>query len=263
MSAATDFISPPSLDELTARFMARRSTGADDGADLATAEVEPHEVMGGFRTDSRVGWTEVTGYFRLLKLPAEKMAAVAEWASYAGMPAATFALPMAAGMFPQQVREFQPLLGTDDLSEFKPERNAKPIPGFGGLRGWAAKAGKGKSPAAALVAAGLTAGLGDTAAADAALQAAEPLCGDEWRAAWENQRAATLWLTGRHAEALAAWDSMADSPAVTFNRGMARLFLNRSAESVAYLERAATQLPDHSGWSHLANLYLSLAETRA
>jgi hypothetical protein len=53
---------------------------------------------------------------------------------------------------------------------------------------------------------------------------------------------------------------MSDSPAVMFNRGMARLFLGQIAEAREWLQKTVDSIPETSGWNALARLYLAVAE---
>ena len=57
-----------------------------------------------------------------------------------------------------------------------------------------------------------------------------------------------------------AWDATTESPAVLFNRGMARLFLGQIAEAREWLQKAIDAIPEASGWNALARLYLAVAE---
>jgi hypothetical protein len=77
-----------------------------------------------------------------------------------------------------------------------------------------------------------------------------------------NEAAALLWHRGGYAKADAAWAELPDSVPVRFNRGMAALFLGRSAEAATHLRAAVAGLPETSAWHHLASLYLTLAEMK-
>jgi hypothetical protein len=241
----------PSLDELMARFLAARAAGSSgDAPDLG--DVEPHEVTGGFRATAASTWEEARAVFGLFGVESEKLAPPPDWATFAALATPTAAVPLAAGLFPQRVRTI-PALSS-------PAATPDQAPGFTGLRAWVRKALESRSPTTLLVAAGVAAGLGDWSDAEAALAASQPLCEGRWRAAWVNQRAAVQWLRGRTAEAAATWATFdADAP-VAFNRGMAELFGRQPGRGRQPLRDAAGRLPDGSGWSHLAKLYLSLAE---
>ena len=84
----------------------------------------------------------------------------------------------------------------------------------------------------------------------------------DWQAIWANEEAALAWHRGNLDEAAALWQKQPDSIPALFNRGMAALFLDRAAEARSFLSQAAVQLPEASGWRHLAQLYLALAEMR-
>jgi tetratricopeptide (TPR) repeat protein len=75
-----------------------------------------------------------------------------------------------------------------------------------------------------------------------------------------NEQAALLWQRGECDAALSAWDALAESPEVLFNRGMARLFLGKATEAKPLLAKALDAIPDTSGWNALARLYLAVAE---
>ena len=117
----------------------------------------------------------------------------------------------------------------------------------GALRSWVAKNGA----ANPLVAAGIARTLGDFDASEKLLAAVTGA---------DNDRAALLWARGRCDEALAAWDAMADAPAVLFNRGMARLFAGQIAGARPLLQKAIDAIPETSGWHALARLYLAVAD---
>jgi tetratricopeptide (TPR) repeat protein len=82
----------------------------------------------------------------------------------------------------------------------------------------------------------------------------------EWRAAWENERAAVAWHQGQTKEALTSWQAQKESIPVLFNRGMACLFLNQRADARPALQKTVAHLPDDDAWHHLGRLYLALAE---
>ncbi len=238
----------PSLDELMTRFLSARTAG--DAPE--SGEVEPHEVAGGFRATAASTWEEARAVFGLFGIEPEPLALPPDWAAFAALATPTAAVPLAAGLFPQRVRAI-PVLSA-------PAAPPDQAVGFAGLRGWVRKALASGSPTTLLVAAGVAAGLGDWADAEAALAAARPLCEGRWRAAWVNQRAAVQWLRGRTAEAAATWATSDDDAPVAFNRGVADLFGRQPGRGRQPLRAAAARLPDGSGWSHLARLYLSLAE---
>jgi tetratricopeptide (TPR) repeat protein len=244
---ATDPTAQPTIDSLMVRFLANRSDAAAAAVETGESEVEPHEVAAGFRVDPRAAWLDATAQLTTGgNAPAPAGPLPNEWAALVAQPAAAFAVPMAAGHFPQRVKDLQPLLAKVRAAELRPTGTQAPLPKFAALRNWLAKNG----PANPAVAAGIARTLGDFDTADALLSAAGTA----------SDRAATLWARGQCADALAAWDAAPESPAVLFNRGMARLFLGRAAEAREPLQKATDAIPETSGWNALARLYLALAE---
>jgi tetratricopeptide (TPR) repeat protein len=247
----------PTLGDLMFRFLANRSDAAGAAVESAQGEVEPHEVAAGFRVDPRAAWTDAVAP---LNAPAGSLPN--DWATLAGQPAAAFAVPMAAGNFPQQVKDLQPLISRFEPDRLRPTAGQASMPGLSGLRNWVGRESA-KSPQQALLAAGVARVLGDHDRAAEILLKAEPQCTAALRPLWQNETAALLWHRGRCDEALAAWKTMPETPAVLFNRGMALLFLGKSAEARTALSRAIEELPEASGWNALARLYLAVAEMQA
>jgi tetratricopeptide (TPR) repeat protein len=245
---ASNASAQPTIDALMVRFLATRSDAAAAAVESGESEVEPHEVAAGFRVDPRAAWLDATAALTTGgNAPPPAIQPPTEWAALVAQPAAAFALPMAAGHFPQRVKDLQPLLANFNPNELRPSGTQPVMPGFPGLRNWLAKHGS-EHP---LIAAGIARTLGE-------FDTAERLFGAVANAA--NDRAATLWAKGACAEALTAWDAMPESPAVLFNRGMARLFLGQFAEAREWLQKAVDAIPETSGWNALARLYLAVAE---
>ncbi len=239
----------PSLDELMSRFLAAKAPQSDANA----GEVEPHEVTGGFRATAAITWAEATAVFRLFGVQPEKVACPPEWAAFTALDTAVVAVPLAAGLFPQRVRHVPSLLAQADLSAARPKA-ASPVSGFTALRNWVRKALASKSPTQLLIASGIAASLGDWAEAEQALATAEPLCDGAWRTIWENQSASVRWLRGNDLDS-----TMNTAP---FNRGLAALFGDNATTAEAIFREVIPNLPESSGWIHLAQLYHVLAHTR-
>jgi hypothetical protein len=238
----------PTIDALMVRFLANRSDAAASAVETGESEVEPYEVAAGFRVDPRAAWLDATAQITTGgNAPPPAVQPPTEWATLVAQPAAAFAVPMAPGHFPQRVKDLQPLLTKFDPNELRPSGSQGATPGFAGLRNWIAKHGS-KNPT---VAAGIARTLGDFDTADALLADTTGT---------ENDRAAVLWARGRCAEAHAAWNALTESPAVLFNRGMAKLFLGQMSDARAELQRAVDAIPETSGWNALARLYLAVAE---
>jgi hypothetical protein len=84
----------------------------------------------------------------------------------------------------------------------------------------------------------------------------------EWRPVWENEKGALAWHRGAGEEARQLWLAQAASVPVLFNRGMSALFLGRSREARPDLKEVVKAISESSAWHHLAQLYLTLTETR-
>jgi|SRR5579883_6446 len=238
----------PTIESLMVRFLANRSDAALAAVELGESEVEPHEVAAGFRVDPRAAWLDATAAIILGgNAPPPAVQPPTEWSALVAQPAAAFAMPMAAGHFPQRVKDLQPLLAKFNPNELRPSGTQPTTPGFPGLRNWVAKNG----PTTPLLAAGIARMLGDFDTA-ASLLSSQVDCA--------NDHASLMWVRGACTEALMAWDAMPDTPAVLFNRGMARLFLGRIAEARDWLQKAVDVIPETSGWNALARLYLAVAE---
>ena len=254
-NAANSF-GQPSLNDLMVRFLATRSDAAPVVAvESAEGGVEPYDVAAGFWVDPRAAWTDAVASLELAGGSPPP-----EWAAVAGQPAGSYAVPMAAGNFPQRVKDLQPLLTRFNPAGLRPTGDRPATSGLTALRGWVAREGKKADAVAVLLAAGVARGLCDFDRAAELLASAEPLCTGGLRAAWENERAALLWQTGECDAALAAWTAAIDTPAAQFNRGMALLFLGRLADAKVALAEAARVLPEAGGWNALARLYLAVAE---
>ncbi|MCS6864779.1 MAG: hypothetical protein RMJ56_18285 [Gemmataceae bacterium] len=241
---------PPTIDDLMVRFLAHRSDAADAAVDPVESEVEPHEVAAGFRVDARAAWLDAVAAGTWGgNAPTPAIQPPNEWPALVAQSPAVFALPLAAGHFPQQVKDLHPLLVNFHPHELRRCRPT-PRPGFHELRAWITR----QRLTLPLLAAGIARLLGDDASAD------------DWLVAVpyaENDRAANLWMKGEWEAARAAWDRQTETPAVLFNRGMARLFLGQLAAARPWLQTATSAIPETSGWNALARLYLAVAEIHA
>lgn len=247
---SSESIGQPTLTDLMVRFLATRSDAATMAAvEPASGDVEPHEVAAGFRVDPRTAWTDaIAATHAAAPIPSE-------WSSFVNQPSAAFAVAMAAGNFPQRVKDLHPLLKKFDAKELRPKTGQVAVSGLSGLSGlWAWV--ESESTSAPLLAAGVARSLGDFERAEQILSTAK----SEPKAAHDNELAALLWHRGQCEKALSAWSAMADSPTVHFNRGMALLFTGRTVEARTQLSAAIAGLPEASGWNALARLYLAVAE---
>jgi len=237
----------PSLEELTLRFLAQRSDAAAVAAvESGESEVEPHEVAAGFRVDPRACWSDALAANPGALPPGSPPPAMPpHWSALVNQLAPCLAVPMAAGNFPQRVRDLEPLLEKFDPDELRPSRHHSPLPGYEGLRDWVRR----HAADYPVLAGGLARLLGDLDTAARLLPADD-----------ENERAASMWQSGQCSEAYAAWTTAPSTPAVLFNHGMAALFTGRITEASDTLAEAAAAIPETTGWGALCRLYLSVAQ---
>src|SRR5690349_17163718 len=95
-ATASESFGPPSLQDLTVRFLASRSdaafaTAVEPGAG---SEVEPHEVAAGFRIDPRAAWIDAMAALAPRSdSTTHPGTAPADWAGLVGQPVAVLAQP--------------------------------------------------------------------------------------------------------------------------------------------------------------------------
>jgi tetratricopeptide (TPR) repeat protein len=257
---APEFKTPPSLADLTLRFVNRPvDAGALEAEAAALGEVEPHEVSVGFRADPRLAWNEGLAAFGL-RDGLKSVSVPSEWAAVVVRHEAVAAQPFALAGYPQRVRDLTTLVQAKDLAKLNvpgEARAASPA-----LRSWAAKQAANGTPAAALLAAATLRAAHDHEQAQAALDALRDKAPAELKDAFANEEAALLWESGDVAGAAKVWERLPENPAVLFNRGLAALFLGQSLKARDFFKKAVAELPETSGWHHLGGLYLTLAEMR-
>lgn len=238
---------PPSIDELTARFLARSAEESP-----VFGEVEAYDAVPAQAVDPRSAWTEALAALgdvdakSLGKLPGCWATLLANLDSQTGTT-------MAAGNFPQAVRDWLPLVQNADLSRTLGATG--PTADVAGLSEWIATLTRTGEPTRLILAAGIL------RLARCYDEAAELLSRVSGTTA-DNERAALAWHRGDHATARQLWSEMPESTPVLFNRGMAALFQGDIPAARRDLKAAADQLSDATGWHHLARLYQALAESR-
>jgi hypothetical protein len=255
---------PPSLAEMTARYLARQLDARALGlaAGTVTGEVVPHEAVPVQTVEPRLAWDEAVSVLKCFPSasPTQLMAPPPDWATLVACQEPAFALAFCAGNFPQLVRNLLPLMRTTDLSTLQ-STAARPA-SISTLTAWAAEKPREQSFAQTILGLGVLR-LGREF--DEAAQMVHQLDGQvpgEWQAAWANEKAALLWHRGQPEEALALWQGQTPNAAVLFNRGMATLFLGKPKDARPVLTEAVAQIPEERAWHHLGRLYLALAEMR-
>jgi hypothetical protein len=233
----------PSLAELTSRAVARSNQVHSD--ELA-GDVEPHEILATFRVDAQAAWIDSQLALKLLGLTVSLKTSPNDWATFVDSSTGRLGIPMAAGQFPQRLREVAGLFAANLVEPSK----LKPI-GMSGLKNWVGRTQTSKNLAEKLLASGIGHEVGEVVS---------PISGHS--PAEINEQAARLWIDGQREAALSVWQTLLDSPVASFNVGMALLMLNRAPMAISHLQAAVATLPADSGWQQLAALYLSVALIR-
>jgi hypothetical protein len=229
----------PSIDTLTARFLARQSVSPEG---VAASEVEPHDVLTGFRAGAASTWKDATAVLGLFG-ESTPMPLPPEWAAFVSQLADVSILPMGIGSIPQRVRAIAAKRSTESVAG----------PAHAKLSQWIAVRRKAGSPLDLIVAGAMLRAMGDLAGAESCLADAKPAT-EAQRQLLANERAVLLWQKGQATEALEAWEAMESTPVTVFNRAVAHWVAGRADVAEALFADAANRLPESSGWAHLAGM---------
>lgn len=240
-------------DQLAAREAG--FAGTDD-----MGEVIPHEAGPVQPVDPRLAWDGATAALTLARpeIKTTTLQRPTDWASLVAMHEPAGGLALAAGNFPQLVRNLHALLQAQNLADLRPGKS-QPLHAPA-LLDWAAKSAREEGASQALLALGLLRLARQFEAATKLLTELKANTPAEWRDALANEEAALAWHAGRADEAIRIWNALPHSAPVLFNRGMAALFTGHAVEARTALTQAAAQLPEQGAWHHLARLYLALAQ---
>src|SRR5438874_8763890 len=109
----------PPLADLMARYLGRQTAAHVAGlAAVEPGEVEPYEAVPVQAVDPRQAWDEANAALKYFGEPAAKVGkALAEWPQLVASQESLTALPMAAGDYPQLVRDLVPLFHAAKMSE--------------------------------------------------------------------------------------------------------------------------------------------------
>ena len=250
----------PSLTDLLARYLEKQADAQGAGIATFDGEVNPYEVGPVQPLDPKLAWDE-----SLVVLPfygksqPQRRQAPPHWSQLVAGHESIVAIPFCVGNFPQLMRNFHQVLTQPNLNELHPPAVR---PAAVELSPWVEEIAQKKQFPQMLLALGTLRLAKHYEAAEAFVRAHDAMIPAEWRAGWDNEKAALAWHCGRFEEARRLWDALAATPAVLFNRGMAALFANDCAAAKQHLTAAIAQLPASSAWHHLGRLYLTLAELR-
>lgn len=254
---------PPSLADLLAGYLRQQAEAHATGVAVAEGgDVVPFEAAPVQTVDPKLAWDEATSILHCLhpKTASGSLTVPPDWPALVTAQEPAAAIAFSLGNFPQVVRNLQPLLEPGALAKLRPAAG-RPVP-TATLFEWATETVRRQQYPQTLMALGV---LRLARHFDQAMDLVRTSRDDvpaAWRTAWANEEAALAWHRGRPEEAASLWQTQPDSIPVSFNRGMAALFLDRPREARIELANAVAGLPEKSGWHHLGCLYLALAEMR-
>jgi tetratricopeptide (TPR) repeat protein len=250
----------PTLGDLLTRYLQKQADACAVEAAANPDEVTPYDAGPVQPIDPKLAWDEALAVIALSgsSSPQRGTKAPPGWPGLVAGHEPVLALAMCSGNFPQLVRNFHMILQTTDLAALLPQAGRSlPAPE---LAAWADDVADRRQFPQVLLALGALRLAKQLTAADAYVARHDVSIPADWRAAWENEKAALAWHAGRAEQALAAWQQQVPSVAVLFNRGMAELFLGQLSAARTHLADAVARLPETSGWHHLGRLYLALAK---
>jgi hypothetical protein len=251
----------PTIAQLFARYLEREALSPRVG-DVLQGEVLLHESPPAQPVDARVAQESALSALRYLspEFQALQVSFPRDWPSLVANVEPAQAVPLAAGNFPQMLRDLHTLLET------KPSKPGQPVAAAelsaGPLMDWVEVVLQRKEPAAFLLGAGVLRLGRYFNRAEEMLDRAQRFIPAGLQAALGSERAALAWHRGDSELAAQLWRQQPASTAVHFNRGLAALFLGQPAEARSPLHLAIAQIPEVDPWYHLGQLYLALAEIR-
>jgi tetratricopeptide (TPR) repeat protein len=256
-SSHTASQTPPALSALFAEYLQGQAAAQAQGLGFAppSGEVEPYDAAPVQPVDPQQAWTDALAATDFFPGAKATWKTPTDWPMLVRAQEPAVALAFCLGNFPQMVRNLHPLLTAGDLTTlYSTPTQAMAAPA---LLEWSRTCGDGPQ---SMMTAGVLRMAGQFDAAADLLRRWQPSA--EWRAVHANEEAALAWHCGRGKEAMAMWQSQAESLPVLFNRGMAALFLGNAAAAHEALSAATASLPETAAWHHLGRLYLALADAR-
>jgi len=251
----------PDLNQLLASYLQKMTEAQAVGITAFDSEVTPYEVGPVQPLDPKLAWDEAQAVLAYYSAEAPKRRqAPPQWSHVVVNHESLVAVAFSVGNFPQLVRNFHAILTQPNLSQMRPSAGRQAAAGE--LNAWVETVAQKKQYPQMLIGLGALRLAQHFDAADAYVRAHDAEIPTEWRAAWENEKAALAWHSGRHDEARASWDKLEPTVPVLFNRGMAALFAGDTATAKQHLTAAIAKLPNSSAWHHLGRLYLTLADLR-
>jgi hypothetical protein len=256
----------PRIDEILARFILRQAESPDVEPSPELGEVVLFQAVGLYQPDPRTALREALEAAGLLLGPQAAsmfqsgLKGPGEWAHLVRSIPPMMAVPFCLGNYPQLVHDLSPLMAAKSLKELAKSSeealDVREIQDWGRLMLVNARLAEALLAAAALR---LARQLDAAAALLAEVRRQAPV---SWEPLLINEEAALAWHRGDTGHAAQLWSSHPhqDNPVVQFNRGLAFLFDDQTAEAKQLLAASAAALPEKSAWHHLARMYLALIE---
>jgi hypothetical protein len=246
---------PPSLEKLFSSYLAQSESQVPPSR---PGQVEPYDSGVSQPTDAVLAWRGALSGLAGLAEQGKAVERPADWATLVHEHTSCPAVAMAAGNYPQLMRDLPGLLQADDLADLL----AAPmtVHDFPDLLPWADRAAR-QSFAGKMLAAGVLRLAGHCEDADRCLREEHNLSKAELQIL-HNERAVLAWSRGDREAAIRVWACLPVSPVSQFNLGMSKLF-TKPEEAGPALESAIKCLNDDDPWRHLAGIYLALAELRS
>jgi tetratricopeptide (TPR) repeat protein len=241
-----NIMNAPSIASLTADFL----TAQIEFGEMSFSEVDAYNITAGLRADPKQAWADAQAAagIQVNQVPTE-------WATFVWWHETAYAIPMAAGEYPQRLRELGILLSEKNLSAL-PTPRASTLPA--GMQRWIEKAKLGSFDQLVMAAA-LLRSAGEFHRAQEYLDLAETKDASK-RDVIANERATLHWFANDRAKAVEMWSKIDHHPASQFNQGVAALFNGEKVKAKTFLKQAQKMLPENSPWYDLASLYLSISE---
>lgn len=244
-------MNPPTLADLTARFLAAKAIAPDHDE---LSEVMPHEVITSFRADAATTWVDAKSAFHLFGVTLSSLPMPSDWSSFVSQLSDIPVMPLCLGAVPQRMRELT------TIRDFSTQNRLTETPTPSkALQQWIDGRVKAGTSADLLIAASMCRLTGDADRAEQLLNQVSPE-NDGIAQVLNNEKAALAWNSGDVETAAKIWNEMPENPVTLFNRGICEWSLGRTGMAATLFDRAADAIPDRSGWSHLAAFYASICE---
>ncbi len=249
------------LTDLLARYLANQAEAQAVGIATMDGEVTPYEVGPVQPLDPKLAWDDALAVLPFYApTPPQRRQAPPQWAQLVANHESIVAVAFSAGNFPQLMRNFHAILAQPNLAELRPITGRAAT--VTELAPWVEEMARKKQFPQMLLALGALRLAKHFDEADAYVRAHDAEVPLDWRAGWDNEKAALAWHSGRFEDARQQWNALKPTVPVLFNRGMAALFTGDPGAAKQHLNAAVAQLPATSAWHHLGRLYLILCDLR-